>query len=89
MKQTIYKKIFKNYSLVLERQEQGYILSKESNFGNELENLDAEEFLVFKKNSSTLILKLIKDLKESFIDETSYFDNEYFQKILRFHYKKI
>ena len=50
--------------------------------------MDAEEFLVFKKNSSTLILKLIKDLKESFIDETSYFDNEYFQKILRFHYKK-
>ena len=82
------QKIFKNYSLVLERQEQGYILSKESNFGNELENLDAEEFLVFKKNSSTLILKLIKDLKESFMDETSYFDNEYFQKILRFHYKK-
>ena len=40
------QKIFKNYSLVLERQEQGYILSKESNFGNETENLDSQEFLL-------------------------------------------
>ena len=78
---------FKNYLLSLERNEDGYILSKDNNFGSELENLDAQEFLIYKKNSSILILELIKGLKSS-IDESLYFNNEYFQKILRFYYKK-
>ena len=83
---------FKKYLLVLERYEDGYILSKDSNFGNENnydenENIDSFEFLIFKKNSSILILTLIKDLKSN-LDENLYFDSEYFQKILRFYYKK-
>ncbi len=78
---------FKNYLLSLERNEDGYILSKDNNFGSELENLDAQEFLIYKKNSSILILELIKGLKSS-IDETLYFNDEYFQRILRFYYKK-
>ena len=78
---------FKNYLLSLERNEDGYVLSKDNNFGSELENLDAQEFLIYKKNSSILILELIKGLKSS-IDESLYFNNEYFQKILRFYYKK-
>ena len=86
------KTTFKKYLLVLERYEDGYILSKDSNFGNENnydenENIDSFEFLIFKKNSSVLILTLIKDLKSN-LDENLYFDSEYFQKILRFYYKK-
>lgn len=81
------KTTFKNYLLTLERYEDGYILSKDSNFGNENENIDSQEFLIFKKNSSILILNLIKDLKTK-LNEDLYFDSEYFQKILRFYYKK-
>ena len=79
----------KNYLLNLERQEQGYIVSKESNFGSQIENLDSQEFLIFKKNSSILILKLIQELKNSFTNESFYFNNGYFQKILKFYYKKL
>lgn len=83
---------FKKYLLILDRYEDGYLLSKDSNFGNptdynENENIDSFEFLIFKKNSSILILTLIKDLKSN-LDEELYFDSEYFQKILRFYYKK-
>lgn len=78
---------FKDYLLALERLEDGYILSKESNFGNETKDLDSSEFLIYKMNSSVLILTLIKELKNS-LDEVLYFDSEYFQKILRFYYKK-
>jgi hypothetical protein len=78
---------FKNYLLTLEKHEDGYILSKESNFGNETENLDSQEFLIFKMNSSILILKLIKELKSS-LNEVLYFESEHFQRILRFYYKK-
>ena len=74
----------KNYLLNLERQEQGYIVSKESNFGSQIENLDSQEFLIFKKNSSILILKLIQELKNSFANESFYFNNGYFQKILKY-----
>jgi len=81
------KTTFKNYLLTLERLEDGYILSKESNFGSETKNLDSFEFLIYKMNSSVLILTLIKELKNS-LDEVLYFDSEHFQKILRFYYKK-
>lgn len=81
------KTTFKNYLLSLEKHEDGYILSKESNFGNEIEHLDSSEFLIFKMNSSVLILKLIKELKNS-LDEVLYFESEHFQRILRFYYKK-
>ena len=82
------KSTLKNYFLTLEKQEQGYIISKESNFGSQEMNLDSQEFLIFKKNSSILILKLIKELKNSFSNESLYFDSGYFKKILKFYYKK-
>jgi hypothetical protein len=81
------KTTFENYFLMLERHEAGYIISSESNFGDETQNLDSQEFLIYKKNSSILILKLIKDLKAN-LDEESYFMQEDFQRILRFFYKK-
>ena len=64
------KSTLKNYFLTLEKQEQGYIISKESNFGSQEMNLDSQEFLIFKKNSSILILKLIKELKSCFSNES-------------------
>ena len=82
------KSTLKNSFLTLEKQEQGYIISKESNFGSQEMNLDSQEFLIFKKNSSILILKLIKELKNSFSNESLYFDSGYFKKILKFYYKK-
>lgn len=81
------KTTFENYFLMLERHEAGYIISSESGFGDETQNLDSQEFLIYKKNSSILILKLIKDLKAN-LDEESYFEQEEFQRILRFFYKK-
>lgn len=81
------KTTFENYFLMLERHEAGYIISSESGFGEETQNLDSQEFLIYKKNSSILILKLIKDLKAN-LDEESYFKQEEFQRILRFFYKK-
>ncbi|QKF65769.1 hypothetical protein AVENP_0189 [Arcobacter venerupis] len=81
------KTTFENYFLMLERHEAGYIISSESGFGDETQNLDSQEFLIYKKNSSILILKLIKNLKAN-LDEESYFEQEEFQRILRFFYKK-
>jgi hypothetical protein len=81
------KTTFENYFLTLERHEAGYVISSESNFGDETQNLDSQEFLIYKKNSSILILKLLKDLKANIYEE-SYFNEESFQRILRFYYKK-
>jgi hypothetical protein len=81
------KTTFENYFLTLERHEAGYVISSESNFGDETKNLDSQEFLIYKKNSSILILKLIKDLKAN-IEEELYFKQEDFQRILRSYYKK-
>jgi hypothetical protein len=81
------KTTFENYFLTLERHEAGYVISSESNFGEETQNLDSQEFLIYKKNSSVLILKLLKDLKANIYEE-SYFNEESFQRILRFYYKK-
>lgn len=83
------KTTLRNYLLILEKQEQGYILSKESNFGDQIENLDSQEFLIFKKNSCVLILELVKKLKDLVIDKALYFETEYFQRILRFYYRKL
>lgn len=67
------------YIFYLEKQKDGYIISGEN-------NSDSQEFLIFKNNSSILILKLIKKLK-NFLDEEIYFQTESFQKILSFYYK--
>ena len=81
------KESFEKYILCLERQEDGFTLSKNNHFGNENFISEAEEFLIFKNNASALILKLIKGLKRIFKNH-EFYDFEDFQKILRFYYSK-
>lgn len=76
---------FKNYLLCLEKQEDGFTLSSNNNFGYE-KDIDKDlEFFKFRNYASILLLKMIKELKDSNIN---YYDNEYFQKIMRTYYKK-
>uniref|UniRef100_UPI004047B74F hypothetical protein n=5 Tax=Aliarcobacter sp. TaxID=2321116 RepID=UPI004047B74F len=81
------KESFEKYILCLERQEDGFALSKNNHFGNENFISESEEFLILKNNTSTLILKLIKQLKRIFKNH-EFYDFEDFQKILRFYYSK-
>lgn len=74
------------YLLSLEKQKDGFLLSKDNHFGEENNNLGSQEFLTFKYYSSILILKLIYKMK-NLIEEEKYFYTESFQKILRFYYK--
>lgn len=76
---------FEIFYLILLRQEDGYSLSKNNNFGNE-NILDNQEFLIFKKYSSIFILNLLDKFKKK-LDSKLYFDNEYFQAIIKFYYK--
>ncbi|MDY0052118.1 MAG: hypothetical protein RBR65_06200 [Aliarcobacter sp.] len=75
----------KKYYLCIERQRDGYILSKDSDFPIKGDNSHSDEFLIYKNYSSILILKLINKLK--FLNEEIYFHNEFFQAIIRFYYK--
>jgi hypothetical protein len=81
-----FEKGFEKYYLLLEKQKDGYILSKDNNFEDERDILNSEEFLVFKNYVSTLILNLLNKI-ENIIPEEKYFHTEYFQKILRFYHK--
>ncbi|MEZ4692503.1 MAG: hypothetical protein R2837_00440 [Aliarcobacter sp.] len=77
---------FKNYLLSLEKQEDGFTLSSNNNFGYE-KDIDKDlEFFKFRNYASILLLKMIKELKNKKID--FYFNNEYFQKIVKTYYKK-
>ncbi|RXJ85122.1 hypothetical protein [Arcobacter cloacae] len=76
---------FKNYLLCLEKQEDGFTLSSNNNFGYE-KDIDKDlEFFKFRNYASILLLKMIKDLKNKNIN---YYNHEYFQKIIRTYYKK-
>lgn len=76
---------FKNYLLCLEKQEDGFTLSSNNNFGYE-KDIDKDlEFFKFRNYASILLLKMIKELKNKNID---YYKNEYFQKIVKTYYKK-
>lgn len=78
---------FEKYLLCLEKIEDGFMLSKNNNFGYENDIFEDNEFLIFKNYSSILLLKLLKKLR-TINDLPEYFDNFYFQKILKNYYKK-
>jgi hypothetical protein len=75
----------KKYFLCLEKQRDGYTLSKDSNFGEKNEHTNSDEFLIYKNYSSIVILKLLNKLKD--LNQNIYVNSEYFQAILRFYYK--
>lgn len=77
-------KSIEKYFLCFEKQNIGYILYSENISFDE--NFDSNEFLVFKNNSSILILKLLHKLK-NILPEEKYFEIEFFQIILRLYYK--
>ncbi len=77
---------FDEFLLYFYRQEDGFELAKNNNFGFENE-LDYEtEFLLFKNYSAIFILKLIKKLKN--IDSQIYLKNPLFRKIISSFYKR-
>lgn len=76
---------FKLCLLCLEKQEDGFRLSSNNNFGYE-KNVNKDlEFFKFRNYASILLLEMLKKLKELEID--SYYENEYFQKIMKTYYK--
>ena len=77
---------FDEFLLYFYRQEDGFELAKNNNFGFENE-LDYEtEFLLFKNYSAIFILKLIKKLEN--IDSQIYLKNPLFRKIISSFYKR-
>ena len=78
---------FERYLLCLEKQEDGFTLSKNNNFGFEDDILENSEFLIFKNYSSILLLKLLKKLRD-IPNSPRFIDNPYFQKILKIYFKK-
>jgi len=75
----------KEYYMYLERQIDGYTLSKNTNFGDELDKLKNIEFITFKNNTSYLLLTLLQKLNGAFRNE-DYFENKNFQKLLNLYY---
>lgn len=73
------------YLLVLEKQQDGYNLSKNNNFGNDNNSLETDEFLIFKNFSSVFLLKLLDKLDNLELN-LNYFENIYFRKILTVYY---
>ncbi len=77
---------FDEFLLYFNRQDDGFELAKNNNFGFENE-LDYEtEFLLFKNYSAIFILKLIKKLEN--IDSQIYLKNPLFRKIISSFYKR-
>jgi hypothetical protein len=77
-------KSIEKYFLCFEKQNIGYILYSENISFDE--NFNSDEFLVFRNNSSILILKLIHKLK-NILPEEKYIKIDFFEKILRLYYK--
>lgn len=76
----------KKYLLLLEKQEDGFLLSTNTNFEN-YTIVEDQEFTLFKTYSSLLLLTLIKNLELHFFNQ-EYFHNEYFQKIIKKYNKR-
>jgi len=73
--------LIEEFTLNLQRQEDGYTLSKETNFGNNIKNKE-KEFIKFKSNNSFLLLTLIKKLEENFTNE-DFFNHAHFKKLIQ------
>ena len=69
------------FFLLLEKQTDGYMLSKEAEFGGDKDN-QQEKFLIFLNNSGYLLLTMLQKLKFNFADK-DYFITRSFQKCLR------
>lgn len=75
--------IIEEFHLNLEKQADGYHLSKNTHFGNQPKEKQSE-FIRLKNNSSLLILILIKKLEFHF-KNIEFFSNNNFQKIIDFY----
>lgn len=76
----------KEYHMYLERQIDGFELSRNSNFGDEGEVAQHNEFITFKNNASFLLLTLLQKLNFNFKDY-NYFENSNFEKLLTLYYE--
>ncbi len=76
--------IIDEYYLNLEKQVDGYTISKECNFD---ESDEKEEFIIFKSNASFLLLVLLQKL-DSRYEEEDYFQTDNFKKCIRLYNKK-
>ncbi|WP_198304275.1 hypothetical protein [Arcobacter vandammei] len=70
----------------LNRQDDGFTLAFNNNFGFEKEFDENFEFLLFKSYSAIYILKLLKKLEN--IDSILYINNPFFRKIISIFYKR-
>ncbi len=78
------EEVFSKLYYQIERLEDGYYLSKNSNFGGENNYKDEnQEFLIFKSNASVLILDLLKDLDTLNINLNAYKKLDSFKKVLK------
>lgn len=77
---------FINFLLYFNRQDDGFTLAKNNNFGYKKEFDYETEFLLFKNYSAIFILKLLKKLDT--LDDLSYINNPFFRKIISTFYKR-
>lgn len=77
---------FINFLLYFNRQDDGFTLAKNNNFGYKKEFDYETEFLLFKNYSAIFILKLLKKL--DILDDLSYTSNPFFRKIISTFYKR-
>ena len=77
--------LLEEFTLNIERQHDGYMLSKETYFGNKPKDQE-KEFIRFKSNNSFLLLTLIKKLEEHFVGK-DFFNNSHFQNLLETYNK--
>ncbi|NQY24557.1 MAG: hypothetical protein HRT41_11005 [Campylobacteraceae bacterium] len=76
--------IIDEYYLNLEKQVDGYTISKECDFD---ERDEKEEFIIFKSNASFLLLVLLQKL-DSRYDDIDYFETDNFKRCIRLYNKK-
>ena len=69
------------YYLLLEKQTDGFMLSKDTDFGGNIKRKEAA-YSIFLNNSAFLLLTMLQKLKFSFKDK-DYFNTRSFQKCLR------
>lgn len=77
---------FINFLLYFNRQDDGFTLARNNNFGYKKEFDYETEFLLFKNYSAIFILKLLKKLDA--LDDLSYINNPFFRKIISTFYKR-
>ncbi|WP_026804896.1 hypothetical protein [Aliarcobacter faecis] len=77
---------FINFLLYFNRQDDGFTLARNNNFGYKKEFDYETEFLLFKNYSAIFILKLLKKLDA--LDDLSYTNNPFFRKIISTFYKR-